>query len=153
VQNSDRDEKRKRLRNAGTCRVWGTSLPAREDAIYERDTKTVRHTTDDPEGRGPLTANLGTGANIDPLRRNPNRGTCDRRQEVLRPRLKVEAEYSEPDSRNSFVGSRGCTRLVDGVIEQIAVVREHLDDSGAPGLVCLVEADCPSSAALSTTVA
>ena len=36
------DEKRMRLRYAGTCRVCGVQLPARAEAIYERATKTVR---------------------------------------------------------------------------------------------------------------
>ncbi|PID52961.1 MAG: NERD domain protein, partial [Micrococcales bacterium] len=31
-----------RLRYAGVCRLCGTDLPARADAIYERSTKTVR---------------------------------------------------------------------------------------------------------------
>lgn len=38
------DEKRMRLRYAGTCRVCGTELHARADAIYERITKSVRCT-------------------------------------------------------------------------------------------------------------
>ena len=36
------DEKRMRLRFAGTCRVCGSALPAKTDAVYERITKTVR---------------------------------------------------------------------------------------------------------------
>ena len=34
--------KRMRLRYAGLCRICGTSLDARTEAIYERGTKTVR---------------------------------------------------------------------------------------------------------------
>ena len=36
------DEKRMRLRYAGVCRICGTELPARAEAVYERTTKTVR---------------------------------------------------------------------------------------------------------------
>ena len=36
------DEKRMRLRYAGTCRVCGSKLPAKAEAIYERATRTVR---------------------------------------------------------------------------------------------------------------
>ena len=36
------DEKRMKLRYAGACRLCGAGLPAREEAIYERSTKTVR---------------------------------------------------------------------------------------------------------------
>jgi hypothetical protein len=36
------DEKRMRLRYAGTCRVCGSELPAKAEAVYERATRTVR---------------------------------------------------------------------------------------------------------------
>lgn len=36
------DDKRMRLRYAGTCRVCGSELPAKSEAIYERSTRTVR---------------------------------------------------------------------------------------------------------------
>jgi hypothetical protein len=36
------DEKRMRLRYAGVCRICGTELPARAEAIYERTARTVR---------------------------------------------------------------------------------------------------------------
>lgn len=36
------DEKRMRLRYAGVCRVCGSELPVKAEAIYERATKTVR---------------------------------------------------------------------------------------------------------------
>lgn len=41
------DEKLMRLRYAGVCRICGTELPARAEAIYERTTKTVRCPTHD----------------------------------------------------------------------------------------------------------
>jgi len=42
------NEKLMKLRYAGTCRVCGTSLAARVEAIYERSTKTVRCVTCSP---------------------------------------------------------------------------------------------------------
>jgi hypothetical protein len=36
------DDKRMKLRYPGFCRICGADLPAREEAIYERSTKTVR---------------------------------------------------------------------------------------------------------------
>lgn len=39
---ADASDKRMRLRYAGTCRLCGTALPARADAIYELSTRTVR---------------------------------------------------------------------------------------------------------------
>lgn len=38
----DVTDKRMKLRYAGTCRICGTDLPARADAIYERTSRTVR---------------------------------------------------------------------------------------------------------------
>jgi hypothetical protein len=41
-ETSGANEKRMRLRYPGTCRVCDAALPAKTDAIYERETKTVR---------------------------------------------------------------------------------------------------------------
>jgi len=52
MSGSGDDEKRMRLRYAGVCRICGTELPARAEAVYERSTKTVRcltHEPDDPD--------------------------------------------------------------------------------------------------------
>ncbi|MGN7246805.1 nuclease-related domain-containing protein [Janibacter anophelis] len=53
----DASDKRMRLRYAGICRLCGTALPARADAIYERGSKTVRcvdcATTKTAAGAGP----------------------------------------------------------------------------------------------------
>ena len=43
------DEKRMKLRYAGTCRICGVDLLARTEAVYEQTTKTVRCLTHDPE--------------------------------------------------------------------------------------------------------
>jgi hypothetical protein len=43
------DEKRLKLRYAGTCRMCGVDLPVRTEAVYERTTKTVRCLTHDPQ--------------------------------------------------------------------------------------------------------
>src|SRR5690349_18849625 len=43
------DEKRMKLRYAGTCRICGVDLPARAEAVYEQTTKTVRCLTHDPK--------------------------------------------------------------------------------------------------------
>lgn len=42
-------DKRMKLRYAGTCRLCGVDLPARSEAIYERDTRTVRCVACQPE--------------------------------------------------------------------------------------------------------
>ncbi|HEX2175464.1 MAG TPA: NERD domain-containing protein, partial [Nocardioidaceae bacterium] len=62
--NGDRpDEKRMRLRYAGTCRICGTELPAKAGAIYERSSRTVRCLThDEAVGGEPPGENLGEAA-------------------------------------------------------------------------------------------
>lgn len=46
------DEKWMRLRYGGACRICGTELPAKAEAIYERSSKTVRCLTHDAASGG-----------------------------------------------------------------------------------------------------
>lgn len=59
------DEKRMRLRYAGTCRVCAAELPAKADAIYERSTKTVRCVDHSPDAVAPAPSDPG-GPPVDP---------------------------------------------------------------------------------------
>lgn len=61
-----------------------------------------------------------------------------------RPHLKIEGGILRPRVERLLVGSRDCTKLVDGVLKQVEVVRGLLDD-GIPvrGVLCFVEADWP----------
>lgn len=59
------DDKRMKLRYAGSCRLCGTTLPARTDAVYERATKTVRCVECAPAGVEPapvVTSRAGSSA-------------------------------------------------------------------------------------------
>lgn len=49
-------DKRMKLRYAGVCRVCGTDLPAKAEAIFERTTKTVRCVGCGPTAAGPVAA-------------------------------------------------------------------------------------------------
>ena len=61
-----------------------------------------------------------------------------------RPHLKIEGGIFRPRIERLFVGSRDCTRLVDGVLKQLEVVRGLLDeDVPVNGVLCFVEADWP----------
>ena len=42
-----------------------------------------------------------------------------------------------------LVGRRDCTKLVDGVLKQIDLVRAVVDDLPVTGALCFVEADWP----------
>jgi hypothetical protein len=233
-----------RLRYAGVCRLCGTGLPARVEAIYERPTKTVRcvgHELDNPNtsavvaGAEPAAVatpvaepavidvvesgtagasarrefdrrrtkreervrakyprlgglllaltdeqqstrawdigaageeRLGKGldrrgsdtvrllhdrriptsrANIDHLAVTA-RGVyvIDAKKYRGRPQLKVEGGLFRPREQRLLVGSRDCTKLVDGVLKQVDVVRSLLDvDVPVHGVLCFVEADWP----------
>lgn len=61
-----------------------------------------------------------------------------------RPQLKIEGGILRPRVERLLVGSRDCTKLVDGVLKQVEVVRSALaDDVPVRGVLCFVEADWP----------
>lgn len=62
-----------------------------------------------------------------------------------RPQLKIEGGILRPRAERLLVGSRDCTKLVDGVLKQVDVVRAALahDDAPVRGVLCFVEADWP----------
>lgn len=61
-----------------------------------------------------------------------------------RPHLKVDGGLFQPRVERLLVGSRDCTKLVDGVLKQVDVVQAILEP-GVPvhGVLCFVEADWP----------
>ena len=227
-------EKRMKLRYAGTCRLCGTELPAKHEAIYERGTKTVRcvqcspgnetpnlatapaETVTEPEpadagvagssarreyerrkardeerirakwGRlGGIAVGLSDerqstaawergavgeerlGARLDELdgdgfvvmhdRRIPRsranidhlavtRGgvwVIDAKRYTGRPALKIEGGILRPRVEKLIVGRRDCTKLVDGVLKQVELVRDVVGDVPVTGALCFVEADWP----------
>ncbi len=232
-------DKRMKLRYAGVCRVCGTDLPARVDAIYERTTKTVRcvecptdvsaniESAPEPavvaEESAPVTmvdeggvagssarreyerrkakdeerlrqkwGKLGgiavalsdekqstkawatgavgeerLGARLDSLasesiavlhdRRIPGTKAnidhvaitaagiwvIDAKRYKGRPELKIEGGILRPRVEMVLVGRRDCTKLVDGVLKQIDLVREVVGDLPIKGALCFVEADWP----------
>lgn len=61
-----------------------------------------------------------------------------------RPHLKIEGGLFRPRVERVLVGSRDCTKLVDGVLKQVGVVRELLEDEvPVHGVRCFVDADWP----------
>ena len=210
-----------KLRYAGTCRVCETELPARSEAIYERETKTARcvshdepqpveppdpgapgasarreferraakreeriraahpklggfihAVTDDPQstrawdtgalGEERLGSRLnelstdllrvlhdrripGTRANIDHLAVTPNGVyVIDAKKYAGRPSLRIEGGILRPRVEKLMVGSRNCTKLVDGMHKQIEVVTGALGpEVTVHGALCFVEADWP----------
>ena len=87
----------------------------------------------------------GSRANIDHLAVTPTGVyVIDAKKYRGRPHLKVEGGLLRPRVEKLLVGSRNCTPVVDGVLKQVAVVRDQLDDSvPVHGVLCFVEADWP----------
>ena len=233
------DDKRMKLRYAGVCRLCGVALPAREVAVYDRITKTVRcvecptdasavigaapgptvvvagpvpvdvvddggvagssaqreyerRKAKDEErlrekwgrlggiavalsdekqstkawatgavGEERLGARLdslasaslavlhdrripGTKANIDHIAITAaGIWVIDAKRYKGRPELKIEGGILRPRVEKVLVGRRDCTKLVDGVLKQIDLVREVVDDIPVMGALCFVEADWP----------
>ena len=59
------------------------------------------------------------------------------------PALRVEGGLFRPRVEKLVVGGRDCTRLVDGVLGQVAVVREALPDVPVTGALCFIDAGRP----------
>lgn len=228
------DDKWMKLRYAGVCRLCGTTLPARNDAIYERPTKTVRCvecpadalaievtqvatlTPHDalPEDAGVAGSSArreyerrkakdaerlrqkwgklggiavaladekqstkawatgavgeerlgsrldslvsdsiavlhdrripGTKANIDHIAITPaGVWVIDAKKYKGRPELKIEGGILRPRVEKVLVGRRDCTKLVDGVLKQIDLVRDVVGEVPVTGALCFVEADWP----------
>lgn len=61
-----------------------------------------------------------------------------------RPSLKIEGGLLRPRVEKLLVGSRDCTKLVDGVLKQVDVVRGVVgDEVPVRGVLCFVDADWP----------
>ncbi|MDZ5661392.1 nuclease-related domain-containing protein [Nocardioides sp. S-58] len=87
----------------------------------------------------------GTRANIDHLAVTPTGVfVIDAKKYGGRPHLKIEGGLLRPRVEKLMVGSRNCTKLVDGVLKQADVVRGVVGDKVAvQGVLCFVEADWP----------
>ncbi|WP_428344614.1 nuclease-related domain-containing protein [Nocardioides sp.] len=231
-----------KLRYAGVCRLCGVALPAREEAVYERITKTVRcvecpaeaaevlvESETQPSPVGDVSGDSGVagssarreyerrkakdeerlrrkwgklggiavalsdekqstkawgtgavgeerlGARLDSLasvsiavlhdRRIPGSKAnidhiaitasgvwvIDAKRYKGRPELKIEGGILRPRVEKVLVGRRDCTKLVDGVLKQIDLVREVVGDIPVTGALCFVEADWPLIGSAFTT--
>lgn len=60
-----------------------------------------------------------------------------------RPELKIEGGILRPPVEKLLVGRRDCTKLLDGVLKQVGLVRDFVGDVPVTGALCFVEADWP----------
>ena len=87
----------------------------------------------------------GSRANIDHLAVTPTGVyVIDARRYKGRPQLKVEGGLLRPRVEKLLVGARDCTKVVDGVLKQVDIVRGIVgDDLPIHGVLSFVEADWP----------
>src|SRR4029079_16318417 len=86
----------------------------------------------------------GSKANIDHIVVAPfGIYVVDAKRYQGRPTLKVEGGILRPRVERLLVGRRDCTKVVDGVLKQIDVVRDLIGDVPVTGALFFVEADWP----------
>jgi hypothetical protein len=86
----------------------------------------------------------GTKANIDHIViTTAGIWVIDAKRYKGRPELKVEGGLLRPRVEKLLIGRRDCTKLVDGVLKQVALVRDVVGDLPVTGALCFVDADWP----------
>ena len=87
----------------------------------------------------------GTKANIDHLAVTATGVyVIDPKKYAGRPRLRVEGGLLRPRVEKLIVGTRDCTKLVDGVLKQIEIVNGAIGGAvPVYGVLCFVESDWP----------
>ncbi|YCH09552.1 nuclease-related domain-containing protein [Arthrobacter sp. alpha11c] len=86
----------------------------------------------------------GSKANIDHIVITPaGIWVIDAKRYKGRPELEIEGGILRPRVEKLLVGRRNCTKLVDGVLKQVDVVRNLVGDIPVTGVLCFVEADWP----------
>jgi hypothetical protein len=87
----------------------------------------------------------GTRANIDHIAVTPTGiYVIDAKKYKGRPSLRVEGGVLRPRTEKLLVGSRDQTKLVDGVLKQVGIVRGIVGASiPVAGVLCFLEADWP----------
>jgi len=87
----------------------------------------------------------GSRANIDHLAVTPTGvWVIDAKKYKGRPQLKVEGGILRARTEKLLVGSRDCTKLVDGMLKQVQVVEAAIGiHVPVYGVLCFVEADWP----------
>lgn len=87
----------------------------------------------------------GSRANIDHIAVTANGVyVIDPKRYQGRPSLSVQGGLLRPRVEKLLVGRRDCSKLVDGVLKQVAVVRGFVDDEvPVNGVLCFIDADWP----------
>ena len=92
-----------------------------------------------------MTADCRSRANIDHVAvTSTGVYVIDAKKYKGRPRLRVDGGLLRPRVERLMVGTRDRTKVVDGVLKQVGVVRAVVgDDVPIHGVLCFVDADWP----------
>jgi hypothetical protein len=86
----------------------------------------------------------GTRANIDHIVTSPaGVWVVDAKKYKGRPRRQIDGGLFSPRVEKLTVGGRDQTKLVDGVLKQVELVRSVASDIEVTGVLCFVDADWP----------
>jgi hypothetical protein len=86
----------------------------------------------------------GLKANIDHIAITPGGiWVIDAKRYKGRPELKIGGGILRPRVEKLLVGRRDCTKLVDGMLKHVDVVRDLVGDVPVTGTLCFIEADWP----------
>ncbi len=86
----------------------------------------------------------GTKANLDHLViTRAGVWVVDAKRYKGRPGLKIEGGIARPRVERLLVGRRDCTKLIDGVLKQVSLVRAVVPGIRVTGAICFVDADWP----------
>jgi Nuclease-related domain len=127
-----------------STRAWATGAQGEEVLGQRLDRLTGRGVHVLHDRRVPRTR-----ANIDHIVVCPSGVfVIDAKKYQGRPSLRVEGGLFRPRTEKLMVGSRDCTKLVDGARKQVDLVKSALDEAGLDGIpvrgmLCFVGADWP----------
>lgn len=95
----------------------------------------------------------GTNANIDHIAiTRAGIWVIDAKRYKGRPELRIEGGILRPRVEKVLVGRRDCTKLVDGVLKQVDLVRDVISaDVPVSGFLCFIDADWPLIGGVFTT--
>ena len=121
-----------RLRYAGACRLCGTPLPAGTDAIYERESKTVRCVTCSVTPAEPDTGVAGASARREHERRKDAR---EQRIRTNHPKLGglILALTDDPQSTEAWQGGAIGEELLAERLKELPDTVRVLHDRRIPG--------------------
>ncbi|WP_461104136.1 nuclease-related domain-containing protein [Tessaracoccus terricola] len=122
-----------------STKAWATGAVGEErlgrmfDAMANENVK-ILHDRRIPRTRANIDHVVVTGSRV---------WVVDAKRYKGRPDLRIEGGILRPRTEKLTVGGRDCSKLIDGVLKQAALVQEVVGDVPVTPVLCFVEADWP----------